>query len=571
MEEAKRFNGSFIKELRELFYQRTRISLWLGVVFFSLFSILDYLYSREFYFLFLFYRLSLVLVLLLMLNLLRFSFFKRYVAAMMYVGMLLGTLTISLMIVKLGGFSSGYYVGILLMIAGGFTVLPYTVSQALLTGLSMYLVYILTIALGTANLETSALVSSLNNTIFFFTIVVVTAIQCFDDFRSQKKSFFIKMNLQALLVELQQYRGNLETMVLDRVKKVEETGLKFKDLYDNIQDLVVLIDGGANIKMVNRNSGDILGNTPEKLQGKRISSFMTAESGEFFNQEIVKKLAKGEDVQGMQLRMVTRGGRIIEVELGGNRVNISEYEVNFLLIIRDISATKKMEEQVLESDQLLDTSRQAAIFGLARLAECRDDDTGTHLTRIREYTRILAIEIASNGVEKENLTARFVENIVMSSVLHDIGKVGIPDSILLKPGSLTETEFERMKQHCDFGGFTLSSAEKGSNSVSFLQLGQEIARYHHEKWDGSGYPEGLVGKDIPLSARIVALADVYDALTSSRPYKPAYNHDKARAIITSESGKQFDPTVVEAFLRKEQEFKQTRLSFLLGGRANEIR
>jgi response regulator RpfG family c-di-GMP phosphodiesterase len=222
-----------------------------------------------------------------------------------------------------------------------------------------------------------------------------------------------------------------------------------------------------------------------------------------------------------------------------------------------------MERQVLESDQLLDTSRQTAIFGLARLAECRDMNTGAHLLRIREYTRILARELAGNPELKHIVTDKFIEDLCLSSVLHDIGKVGIPDTILLKPERLSELEFEAMKQHCSFGSSALASAEKDSDSLSFLRMGQEITLHHHERWDGAGYPNGLSGIDIPLSARIVTLADVYDALTSSRTYKPAYNHEQARTLIVEESGHRFDPAIVHAFLRKEQDFKAARRDLLV--------
>jgi len=222
-----------------------------------------------------------------------------------------------------------------------------------------------------------------------------------------------------------------------------------------------------------------------------------------------------------------------------------------------------MERQVLESNQLIDTSRQAAIFGLARLAECRDDGTGAHLLRIREYTRILATELAEIPDLQHIVTRHFIEDLCLSSVLHDIGKVGIADAILLKPERLTEAEFETMKRHCEYGSIALSSAEKDSESLHFLRMGQEITRFHHERWDGSGYPSGLAGIEIPLSARIVALADVYDALTSSRSYKPAYNHEQARMLIVKESGSRFDPTIVNAFLRREQEFKASRKNLLL--------
>ena len=144
------------------------------------------------------------------------------------------------------------------------------------------------------------------------------------------------------------------------------------------------------------------------------------------------------------------------------------------------------------------------------------------------------------------------------SILHDIGKVGIPDAILLKPGRLTPEEFEIIKGHSRLGGDAIHNVEAGMNARSFLTLGKQVAYSHHEQWNGKGYPDGTRGRDIPLSARIVALADVYDALTSARSYKPAFSHQKSREIILSDRGMYFDPDVVDAFIAKEAEFERIR-------------
>lgn len=198
--------------------------------------------------------------------------------------------------------------------------------------------------------------------------------------------------------------------------------------------------------------------------------------------------------------------------------------------------------------------KDIVIFSLAKLSESRDNDTGYHLERIRHYSRILAHTLAGMKSQEHRINNVFVENIFLTSPLHDIGKVGIPDSILLKPGRLESHEFEQMKEHCRIGHLTLSEALKKYPRTDYLKMGAEIALYHHEKYDGSGYPEGLAGQEIPLAARIVALADVYDALTNKRVYKEAFSHEKAKAIILAEQGSHFDPQVVNAFLLCEEQF-----------------
>jgi response regulator RpfG family c-di-GMP phosphodiesterase len=200
-------------------------------------------------------------------------------------------------------------------------------------------------------------------------------------------------------------------------------------------------------------------------------------------------------------------------------------------------------------------ARMATIMALAKLAEFRDDDTGIHLERIREYTKIIAEEMAKKPNYIGYITKEYIDDIYHSSILHDIGKVGIPDAILLKPGKLTPEEFELMKTHSTLGGDVLTVIDAGNEGQTFLTLAKEIAYYHHERWNGTGYPKGLSGENIPLSARIVALPDVYDALTSKRVYKKIISHEKARAIIIDEKGKHFDPDIVDSFLAREDDFK----------------
>lgn len=203
-------------------------------------------------------------------------------------------------------------------------------------------------------------------------------------------------------------------------------------------------------------------------------------------------------------------------------------------------------------------SRNVIIFALAKLAESRDPETGAHLERIREYSRLLASRLADLPKYTEIIDPDFVRTIYSTSPLHDIGKVGIPDHVLLKPGALTPDEFEIMKQHAIIGSNTLDAALREQPDAEYLRFARDIACSHHEKYDGSGYPFGLAGDDIPLCGRIVALADVYDALTTVRVYKEAFSHEKARQIILDGRGNHFDPDVVDAFLYHEKDFIEIR-------------
>ncbi|MBI3466223.1 MAG: response regulator [Planctomycetes bacterium] len=199
-------------------------------------------------------------------------------------------------------------------------------------------------------------------------------------------------------------------------------------------------------------------------------------------------------------------------------------------------------------------TRDLIIFAMAKLAESRDQETGTHLERICNYALILAQHLAEQPEYRTQIEPGFAQMIHLTSPLHDIGKVGIPDGVLLKPGRLSAAEFEIMKQHTTIGAETLDAVLRQHPDVSFLRMARDIALCHHERFNGTGYPNGLVGRDIPLCGRIVALADVYDALTTKRVYKDAYTHAVARETILQECGKHFDPDMVEAFIQNEERF-----------------
>jgi putative two-component system response regulator len=215
--------------------------------------------------------------------------------------------------------------------------------------------------------------------------------------------------------------------------------------------------------------------------------------------------------------------------------------------------SQRLEAFVLEQVQEITDSQMATIIALARLAESRDDQTGGHLERVQRFCRLIADKL-SEQEEFGIIDRTFVDNIELASALHDIGKVAISDLILLKPTELTKQEFEIMKAHTLLGAETLEAVSREYPNSDFIEMGIKIARWHHERWDGSGYPDRLVAEEIPLPARIMAVADVYDALMSARSYKLGFSHDDSRDIIVSESGRQFDPRVVAAFLAVEEEF-----------------
>lgn len=215
-----------------------------------------------------------------------------------------------------------------------------------------------------------------------------------------------------------------------------------------------------------------------------------------------------------------------------------------------------LEDEVARRMRELAAVQDVTIMAMASLAETRDNETGNHIRRTQHYVQVLAQHLSSHPRFSAALTPEDIPLLFKSAPLHDIGKVGIADRILLKPGKLTPEEFEDMKRHPALGRDAIIAAERQLDTpVSFLRHAREIAYCHHEKWDGSGYPRGLSGDDIPVSARLMALADVFDALISRRVYKPPFDMDKSVGIIRQGRGAHFDPDVVDAFLANLQTFR----------------
>lgn len=234
-------------------------------------------------------------------------------------------------------------------------------------------------------------------------------------------------------------------------------------------------------------------------------------------------------------------------------------EKNQLLVENRVMLEKyntQLEELVNEKVNEISESQMSTIFALVKLAESRDDETGDHVERTAELCKLMAIYLRKYSKYSGVIDNEYIDNIYKASPLHDIGKVGIPDGILLKKGRLTEEEFQIMKSHVKIGHDTLKEVYNKYEANTFLQMGMDITRYHHEKWDGTGYPMGIKGEEIPLSGRIMAIVDVYDALRSKRVYKEAYSHAKSVRIIKEGRGKHFDPELVDIFIEHHIEFRE---------------
>ncbi len=236
------------------------------------------------------------------------------------------------------------------------------------------------------------------------------------------------------------------------------------------------------------------------------------------------------------------------------QLTLSQQELTF--------QNEMLEKRVKERTRELILTQQATIMSMATLAEYRDAETGGHINRVKGYVSKLGERLKSHPLYSKVFTEEYIELLTLSSPLHDIGKVGVPDHILLKPGKLTPDEFKEMELHTVYGRDVILAAEKELGQMSFLKIAKDVAYTHHEKWDGSGYPNGLKGNDIPVCGRLMAITDVYDALITKRVYKPPFSHKKAISIIAGEKGKHFDPEITEVFLENQEEFRSIAMRYV---------
>jgi PAS domain S-box-containing protein len=356
--------------------------------------------------------------------------------------------------------------------------------------------------------------------------------------------------------------GSHVQFTINERKKAEqalkESEEKYRTILESMEEGYYEVDFDSNITFVNDSMSNIIGYPKSDVLKVNYRQLMDEKNARIVAETFNECRRTGDPVKAFDCEF-NRDGVVLFIEASVSLLNDAEdVPIGYRGIIRDRTEKKKLEVDLIESYKQLQNARAATILGLAKLAEYRDEGTGAHLERIREYARRLAREMAKISKYKNYITPGYIDDIFHSSILHDIGKVGIPDAILLKPGKLTSKEFEVIKRHTTFGGDAIRAIESRIQGRSFLFMGREIAYNHHEKWDGNGYPRGLKGEEIPLSARIVALADVYDALTTKRFYKEAYSHEKSREIILSLKGTHFDPQIADSFLFLEAEFNRIR-------------
>jgi PAS domain S-box-containing protein len=356
----------------------------------------------------------------------------------------------------------------------------------------------------------------------------------------------------------------METAIKEQTLEIVQTKDFLKGILDSSTLVsVVVTDTDQNVLFWNTGAENILGYSAEEMIGKKITKVYPPDS---LTKDSVAELRNTlTDEQGTvhtKMRQKAKDGRILTIALAVTPLKDGDGEIRGILGMGlDMTEEVRQTKEIMKLLQKVKQTQDTSILALARLTEARDGHTGSHLSRVQEYCKVLCVSLAKLGTYGEAMSQRFMDDLVRSSVLHDVGKVLLPDSVLLFQGTYGPEERDIMRQHPLIGGRALQDAVKKLGSESYLDTAMEVAFYHHEHWDGNGYPFGLKEEEIPLSARILAVADSYDGLTTERTYRKAYTHEQACQIIMDEKGTHFDPRVITAFEDVEGAFRMIRAAF----------
>ncbi len=547
----------YMEELRRLFHHRMTYLLLMTGALFLFYAPLDYLLVPGHYGE-LFYSRIAVLVFccfLFFLNAQDTTLQYTIIFAFALYGVSL--LVLCFMVIRTGGITSEYFIGFILAIVVFAVMMPLTPVQTMISGLFALAGYLTAVFWSGPELK-GHMDIFINNVFFLVCFVLLVTIQSWFETDSRKESVSLHLQEQEAARYLDEQAEALEEEIARRSKEHQRTENRFRRLLDHIVDDVVLVDKKGCVIYANPSFYEHLA----LAQGDEIDIIdcLPANERESFRQNFLQAVAGGEVVCNYQARLMGVGGAQLEVEINGNRMERNKRMIGLQLIIRDISVRKRMEEDVRKGLFVRKQTENATIMALARLSEYRDVTPKNHLKRIREYSRLLAEFLARKSEYQGKLAGSAVSDLAMASVLHDIGKVAITDDILFQSGPLSDQDKALVRQHTIFGGDVIKAMEKSSDVDSgFLEYAKNIAYFHHEKWDGSGYPFGLVGREIPLEARIVALADAYESITSAGKYGKQLSHRQAVQIIIKEAGHHFDPDIVDVFVDCEQKFHQVAM------------
>ncbi len=551
---------AYRRELAQLLHRRVSYVLLVGMVFVLLFSFLDAYMAPVLSSEFLRYRLETFVLegMLLLAN--HLDRRRRFTLLIGCAGYLLITLFIVLLVVRTGGVHSPYWVGLPVIIITYTAIAPLTMHQTVICGTMAVVAYVLALSFFAPVPQESFLVL-FNNLFFILCFIMVAAIQSCTEAAAREREFVLRMEEDTAAGELSRQADLLEEEVTRRTREQKASEERYRLLLGQIADDVLLVN----------DQGDILHASPRFFRHMQVAldredrvsllEFLAEGDRQRVRDDLLACLAGGRSVTGFQLRLERADGRQVDAEISGTLLKRNNQVLGLQLVVRDVSRRKLLEQELVRSLELVKMTETATILALARLSEHRDITQGRHLERIREYCTVLAKELARSREPGERLSGSYIYNLRQAVVLHDIGKVSIPDAILMKRGELTPEEQEICRRHTINGGDVIKAMEAQGEGSGFLAMAKSIAYFHHERWDGTGYPQGLKGKEIPLSSRIMAVADSYESMTSCTLYREMYTHRQAVEAIVLGAGYQYDPVVVEAFVARQRDFDRIRREY----------
>lgn len=545
---------SYREELLELHHRRVYHILLAGALFMVLFAALDYFVVPEMFGRFLPCRLAGTAICLFFAFLNYRDQQKKFAFAIGFAGYIAISLILLAIIAQMDGIVTRYYVGLILVMTLYSALAPLTMGQTLIGGLLLVLLYAIT-ALYHLSFNEPFLLDLFANLFFMLSMVGLNTIQSWADTRARAKEYTLRVEENRVAEQLSQHAEALEKEVAKRSREQQEREARYRLLFNQIADDVVLVSPEGIILQTNSNFDQHYRGETRSGQ-KTLITIIPEEEERNLQNLLTETMTSISPVRNRLLRLVKRDGKTTETEVSAGLLRRDQAVVGILLLIRDISERKEMERKLLASLEMRKQTETAAILALAKLSEFRDATSSNHLERIREYCQLLAIELSQYPELQSVMTPTYIEDIYHASILHDIGKVAIPDTFDGAGTPRVEHEHELIRRHTIAGGDVIREMQDESKGSSFLDMAKHIAYFHHERWDGRGYPHGLMRREIPLAARIMAVADVYEEMTTGPPDNPATaGHEKTVSYITSQSGLRFDPMVVGAFLARQNEFQ----------------
>jgi response regulator RpfG family c-di-GMP phosphodiesterase len=548
----------FQQEVQQLHHQRVYSILLVAIGVMLLFTALDYLLLKEHFFEFLRYRLGSIAVVGLLVAANFFDRKHRRTWAIGFTGYLLSGCVVLLTIHREDGVTSPYYVGLIVAMTIYTALAPLTVMQTLISGFSLVGIYLISMTM-IGPLSDYELVSLFSNLFFMICFVFIAATQSWADTSARKNEYLLRQEEHRAQEQLNQQAGFLEQEVKRRTEEQQAVDQRFRLLYEAIVDDVVLVTAHGRILQANQSFVHHFYGGTLPSQASLFDMVPTNEHTRV-RQELLRPLKNGAVVSAWHITLLSHQQNPLEVEISGTLLVRGEQTLGLQLVLRDIGIRQDLEQKLIASLDRIRQTENAAILALAKLSEYRDVTPGNHLERIREYCRLLAMELAHRPGYGDTLTPNFIQNLYQGCILHDIGKVAVPDSILGKEGAYTSEEEALLRQHTTKGGEVIGSMMESAQCSGFLAIARNIALAHHERWDGQGYPQGWCGTEIPIEARIMAVADAYEELTAALSPGKRVSHAQAVQAIIDGAGGQFDPTIVEALQLIQDSLNRVRLS-----------